>query len=157
MSCDCPDNEQEYAMQQLSMEDWQMVSSKCLVSSWPQYYYIDNNWPQKNVHVWPIPSQNYTARLYVKEQLSELTDLDAEIDLPHGYDWMLIHQVALALCPDFKIQPSPGLLMEAERSMAVVKRKNETVDYQYADPAFNQGGQQKRSQIPQNYGRTSAK
>jgi hypothetical protein len=154
----CEQNVQEYAMNQLSLGDWQTVSSKCLESSWPQYFYVNNGWPLKTINMWPIPSQNYGVRIYLKEPLSEYTDLDTEVDLPYGYDWMIIHQVALALCADFKIQPSKQLVETAIDSMAVIQRSNETFEYQYADPAFNQGTRGKsKAQSNSNYGRTLGK
>jgi hypothetical protein len=144
--CDGPQS-QEFPMAQCSLTDWQMIVSKCVTSSWPQFYYIDNAWPLRNIKVYCIPSQTAWIVLYSDQVLNEIVDLDEVIDLPHGYKWMLVNNLAVNMSPDFGIAPDMVLLKAAQDSLSVVKRSNEVVDYQYADPAFNMGGNMGRFNI----------
>lgn len=144
--CDGPGS-QEFPMTYCAIQDWQQIVSKCVDSSWPQFYYLDNAWPLRLLKVYPIPIETSWIVLYTNKVLSQVTNIDEEVSLPPGYKWMIVNNLAVQLATDFSIPPDPMLIKAANDSMAVIKRSNETVDYQYADPAFNMGGNAGRFNI----------
>ena len=138
---------QEFTMTRCSLDDWQMIVSKCVGSSWPQFYYLDNAWPLHNMKVYPISQNTAWIVLYSEQVLTKVLDLDEVVDLPHGYKWMFVNNLAINIAPDFGIAPDATLLKAANESLAVVRRSNMVVDYQYADPTFNMGGNAGRFNI----------
>ena len=131
---------QEYPMTTMSVIDWQNVSVKGIQSTWPNAYYVDNAWPLRTINFWPVPAQTCNAVIYSQENIPEFTALTQVLDLPYGYKYCLVKTLALSLCPQYSISPSPLLVQQAAQSLANVERSNMIPEYQYADAAFNMGG-----------------
>lgn len=131
---------QEFMMGYLSVGDWQMVTAKEIVSSWPQYFYLDNAWPLRTLNVWPVPTYTSDIVLYCEENVEEFTSLDTVIELPFGYKYALVNNLAVILAPQYQIQPDAVLVGKAINSLSNIERSNMKPQFQYADPMFNQGG-----------------
>lgn len=51
-----------------SYEDYSLIALKEL-NSWPQYFFYDGAFPNGNVYIWPIPSQDYEIHLIIKSPI----------------------------------------------------------------------------------------
>jgi hypothetical protein len=59
-----------------SYEDYALIALKKL-NSWPQYFFYDNAFPYGNVHIWPVPSQQYEMHLIVKSPIGFTIEIEA--------------------------------------------------------------------------------
>jgi len=69
-----------------SYEDYARLSLKNL-NSWPQFFFYDGAFPNGNVYIWPVPSNQYEIHLIIKMPAANQTEIsDGEIvDGGFGY------------------------------------------------------------------------
>ena len=61
-----------------SYENYAQLSLKTL-NSFPQYFFYDGAFPNGNVYIWPVPSNQYEIHLIVKLPIKEQTSIDTGV------------------------------------------------------------------------------
>lgn len=123
----------ELPMVESTVRDWQQETLKTSSASFPSEYYIERTWPNHTVNVWPVPSENGQVAVYFNESISEFTDLDDEIDLPHGYRQALRYNLALLLAAEYGRPLDPSIVEIARSTKVTIKRANNDLDFMRSD------------------------
>ncbi|MCF0075443.1 packaged DNA stabilization gp4 family protein [Dyadobacter sp. CY261] len=87
----------------------------------PTMLNYDNNYPVGTIRLWPIPAAADKLTLLMEASLTQF-ELDDEVDLPPGWERMIIYNLAIELAPDYGQQVSPELLELARDAKALVAR-----------------------------------
>ena len=123
----------ETPLTMLTEAAWQALPLKTLTNTRPTHWYYNPTFPFGTLTFWPVPTgSDLSAAVYVPTQVPQFTTLDDTVSLPPGYERMIVKNLALELCPSYKVEPSPLLLKQATDAIATVKRAN----YREQDMSF---------------------
>lgn len=86
----------------------------------PAYINSDNGNPLINIRLYPVPDSAYQIFLLTEKELSQFT-LDDEIELPSGWERMLIYNLAMELYPEYEQQVNPVVMEIAAESKRLVR------------------------------------
>jgi len=110
---------------QVDDDDYSAIGMRGLRSTYPTVWYDDGNFPLRTLYFWPVPAQNWAVELWLWQPLDQDVDLDAELNLPPGYERYLRFKLAVELAAEFG-KEVPELVMrnllEAENN---IKRLNQ--------------------------------
>jgi hypothetical protein len=98
----------------------------------PVYINSDNGNPLVKIRLYPVPDKAYQIFLLTEKELSQFT-LDDEIDLPSGWERMLIYNLAMELYPEYEQQVNPVVMEIAQESKRLVRAnimRNRSMDAQ---------------------------
>lgn len=110
---------------QIDDDDFASIGLRGLSSTYPSVWYDNGNFPLRTISLWPVPSQAFGIELWCWEPISQETDLDAELNLPPGYERYLRYKLAIEIAPEFGMEVSPIVLQNYKESEIVVKRLNQ--------------------------------
>lgn len=98
----------------------------------PTYMNYNNNYPLGKLRFYVTPGNAYKFTMLSEKALSEFDTLDTNVDLPPGWDRMLINNLAIEMLPEYGQEPSGTLVNLARESKNLVKTgiaKNTTADF----------------------------
>jgi hypothetical protein len=95
-----------------------------IVTAPPNYCYVEYTYPNLTMNFFPVPDAAYTCFVGVPTKLPTTIAAATVLALPPGYERMLVDNLAVDLCPSFKITPSQDLRDSAKESMTLIKRIN---------------------------------
>ena len=106
-------------------DDYSSIGLRGLRSTYPTVWYDNGNFPLRTLYFWPVPAQNWAVELWLWAPLNQDVDLDAELNLPPGYERYLRYKLALELAPEFGKEVPPNVVAIANEAEANVKRLNQ--------------------------------
>jgi hypothetical protein len=104
-------------------EQYAALAWKTETSTWPLALYYAPQVPLGELYVWPVPVVPVILIVYPWVPLTQWTSLDAEVELPPGYQRALRSNLALEAAPSYGVQPSPLVVKiaeESKRNIAVI-------------------------------------
>lgn len=101
-------------------EDYNLISLKTL-TSFPDLLFYDTAWPVGTLYFWPLPTNQYSLHITIRDVLGKFASLDDSINLPPEYEEALHFNLALRLAPGFGKEPRPDILLLAKSSLDAVK------------------------------------
>lgn len=110
---------------QIDDDDFANIGLRGLSSTYPAVWYDNGNFPLRTISLWPVPSQAFGIELWCWEPIAQDTDLDAELNLPPGYERYLRYKLALEIAPEFGTDVTPIVMQNYKESEIVVKRINQ--------------------------------
>jgi hypothetical protein len=120
-----PTDTTEYQLSPLTEQAWSRVPIKTLESPQPTAYYYNPTYPLGTLSFWPVTtSSTLQGVIGAPTAVAAFASLSTAVALPPGYRRMLIKNLAMDMASAFEREPSPGLVMDARESKAVVKRSN---------------------------------
>lgn len=117
-------NANEYPMEDLTLDQWQVVQQKTTQSNIPTKFYQVDTYPLLTLNLWPVPSAVQTVRVYSWKALTQVATAGDTISLPPGYNQALKYNFAILLAPEYGRQIDPMIEAIATQSKAAIKRKN---------------------------------
>jgi len=111
----------------LNDEQYASIRLRGMSNQWPTCIYDNGDYPLRKLSVWPIPRTEQAVELWLWEPLSTLPDLDAELNLPQGYERYIRFKLALELAAEFGKEINQDLVLVAEEAEANLKRMNQQV------------------------------
>ena len=103
---------------------WGAISTKSSRSNYPTLVYVDQNYPLRNVYVYPTPSEANTLIFHNARQLSQLSTLSTSLSLPKGYEDAIIYNLAVRLAPEYGVNVSAEIAKLASETFTDIKRNN---------------------------------
>lgn len=105
----------DYPLDVIDQSQWASIRVKTLNSNIPRYLYDNGNYPLRTLTFWPIPTQDLTLILGLKEPLSSLSTLSTVLSLPPGYEECMIYGLVIRLAPEYGL-PVPQVAAEMYRA-----------------------------------------
>lgn len=143
----------EIPLQIYSDQEWSAVTPKQLQSTQPTGLWYQRTVPNGLITFWPIQQNPYQVNLYLRVNLLQVADANANIDLPPGYQSAIEYNLALELAARFQERAniSPLSIEKAMTTKASVKIMNDEhlkMRVEYA--ALGTAGRRGRYQILSN-------
>jgi len=129
-----PTGQNDYPVRIIGTDEYDEIPFKSISSSYPYNLYYRSEYPLGVVTLYPTPTAGYTLYLECQAALSTYSAISDTINLPPGYLKALKYNLAIAISPEYK-DPSQIVLMEAQNSIANIKRMNSQDKPQMANPA----------------------
>jgi len=126
----------EYPVKLIDNEQWGRLTTKTTQSTLPTHVYIDENYPLRTVHVYPVPSIATTLVLHSFRKFSAFTSLTTEVQLAEGMERALVYNLALEFAPDYGKNPSGLVIQTAAESLALIQRNHNNAGILRCDAAL---------------------
>lgn len=107
-----------------NVDRWAELSLKTTPSTIVTHVFIEDTAPLMTLNVWPVPSIQAALVLYSQKSLDQVVDADTVIQLPEGYEEMIVYNLAIRLAPEFGKQIDSMIMQTAMETKAAVKIKN---------------------------------
>ena len=130
----------DIAMQQLTVLQYAGVAVKNTPSTFPFAYYDDNSYPLRNITLFPVPSGPASIVLWLRDPLMDLTDIDAPIEYPPGYNRAFRFNLAVEMAAEFAKECPPQVTATANNSVLELERLNSQPMYMKGDGGMTRTG-----------------
>lgn len=118
----------DYAMEQVPNNRWQEIFQKTIKTNYPYFFRYLQNYPDGQIDIYPVPTQNLTFGFLSWNQLSKFTSLTDNITLPPGYESALSYNLAIELAPEYGVDVDPVTATKAkETKMNIMRTNHETL------------------------------
>lgn len=94
---------------------WALQSVQGVTSTLPTDLYYKPSWPNGELYLWPVPTQNYQLELFTRGILDSYT-LDTVFSMPPGYQDALTLTLAEEIASGFSVTPSATTVRSAAKS-----------------------------------------
>jgi hypothetical protein len=121
----------------LNDEQWRDVTLKATSSSFPLQMWANGNYPLNTVFFWPVPTQTNQVVFYVWSQLSAFAGLDDDVNLPPGYQDLIVSHLELMMAGTYGKQPNPVTVQLAQSTKAKIKGMNWEPTFRSVDTALS--------------------
>lgn len=113
----------------LTDDAWQAIQIKDLSNQQPTCLYYNKAAPATSttgtINLWPVPSVAYNKIvLYRLQQLGQFANLSTSYNLPDGWAYAIIPNLAKRIAPTFGRQVTPDIQEWALTSLQILKRSN---------------------------------
>ena len=114
------------SMEMLTDEQYAEIRSRGVTNALPSKILDNGGYPNREIYVYPIPTEEKVVELWLWEPL-QIVDLDAQIDLPQGYERYLIYALAMELTDTFGKAPTPEIEYNLKDAEDHLKSLNQIV------------------------------
>jgi len=108
----------------ITKRSWDAISDKTVESTYPQYLYYEESYPNGVIHLWPVPTSTNVLTLSLWTVLGAIASAATTVSLPPGYERALAYNLAVEIAPEFQVQVSDVVASIALNSKAAIKRAN---------------------------------
>jgi hypothetical protein len=115
---------QDYQVDIVESRVWQTIHNKQISSSYPRSLYYRASYPLAEINLYPLPDNAYTLVMQVWSQITQITNMDATLALPPGYEKAMKYCLAMDLAPEYGKQATQHLMMTAESAKTWIKTAN---------------------------------
>lgn len=119
-------------MSLLNNSQYASIPVKSTPSTFPFALYDNGAYPLRKVSIWPIPTVATPLRLWLREPLVDLTQLDQIVQYPPGYERAFRFCLAVELAAEF------GKTIDPVIQGTAIKAKEEIASFN-ADPQYSVG------------------
>lgn len=113
----------DYPLYEIDREQYERISVKTVVSTFPQYFYYDGNTDTARIWLYPVPVSPVEIHLPCNVYLTEFADLGTSYSLVKGYKKALEYSLAEELAPGIK-PLDPMVVRTAANARRAIRRTN---------------------------------
>ena len=113
----------DHPMRMMTLNEFNEIRYKD-ISTYPDRFYYESVYPLGIISFDYQPSTDLTLHLTSLKEITEFTDLDAEIELPAEYDRALRSNLTIETAPDYGQSVSQEIMLTAIESKTNIKRLN---------------------------------
>ena len=117
-----------YGIKLINQQQYDGIAVKSVTSTFPQVMWINTNFPNIDMHVYPVPTKVLEWHFISAAQLTQPATLSTELYFPPGYLRAFRYNLACEIAPEFGIEPPPTVARIAMYSKRNLKRINNPDD-----------------------------
>ena len=117
-----------YGIKLINQQQYDGIAVKTVTSTFPQVMWINTNYPNIDMHVYPVPTKVLEWHFISAAQLTQPATLSTELYFPPGYLRAFRYNLACEFAPEFGIEPPPTVARIAMTSKRDIKRINNPDD-----------------------------
>ncbi len=117
----------------LTDDQYADISAKNTPSTFPFAIFDNGNYPLRSIYVFPTPTQNSQIVLWLRQPLIDLTDIDAEVSYPPGYERAFRFNLAVEVAPEFGRDAPERVVNIATAAKLEIERTNSSPVYLKGD------------------------
>lgn len=120
----CTYNGVDFPVAIVGKEEYDAISLKTQSQPIVERMLYIEDWPLGKAILWPVPQVDIAISINADRVLTAISGLTDAITLPPGYVLALKYHLALALAPEFGLDPPAQVVADATRFLADIKRAN---------------------------------
>ena len=117
-----------YGIKIINQQQYDGIAVKTVTSTFPQVLWINTNYPNVDLHVYPVPTRALEWHFISVAELSQPAALSTLLAFPPGYLRAFRYNLACEFAPEFGVEPSPQVQRIAMASKRNIKRINNPDD-----------------------------
>ena len=123
-----PANGISFGIKLINQQQYDGIAVKTVTSTYPQVMWINTNYPDIDMHVYPVPTKVLEWHFISVDPLDQPALLSTTIAFPPGYLRAFKYNLACEIAPEFGVEPSPQVSRIAMASKRNLKRINNPDD-----------------------------
>jgi len=139
-----------YGIKIINQQQYDGIAVKTVTSSYPQVIWVNTNYPNIDMHIYPVPTRALEWHFISVAELDKPATLSTQLAFPPGYLRAFRYNLACEIAPEFGVEPSPQVQRIAMASKRNLKRINNPGDVM-ALPYSIVGTRQKYNIFASNY------
>jgi hypothetical protein len=117
-----------YGIKIINQQQYDGIAVKTVTSSYPQVLWINTNYPNIDMHIYPVPTRALEWHFISVDPLDQPATLSTALTFPPGYLRAFRYCLACEIAPEFGVEPSPQVQRIAMTSKRNLKRINNPGD-----------------------------
>jgi hypothetical protein len=117
-----------YGIKLINQQQYDGIAVKSVTSTFPQVMWINTNFPNINMYVYPVPTKVLEWHFISAAQLTQPATIATPLYFPPGYLRAFRYNLACELAPEFGVEPSSTVSRIAMYSKRNLKRINNPDD-----------------------------
>ena len=117
-----------YGIKLINQQQYDGIAVKTVTSSFPQVMWVNTNYPDVDLHVYPVPTRALEWHFISVDPLTQPATLSTALTFPPGYLRAFRYNLACEIAPEFGVEPSPQVQRIAMTSKRNLKRINSPGD-----------------------------
>jgi len=117
-----------YGVKFINQDQYNGIAVKTSTSTFPQVIFVNNTFPNVEMFIYPMPTQDLEWHFISVKQLTQPAALTTELHFPPGYLRAFTYNLAMEIAPEFGVEPSPQVMRIAMTSKRNLKRINNPYD-----------------------------
>jgi len=123
-----PSNGISFGIKIINQQQYDGIAVKTVTSSYPQVMWINTNYPNIDMHIYPVPTRALEWHFISVDPLDTPVSQSSVIAFPPGYLRAFRYNLACEIAPEFGVEPSPQVQRIAMSSKRNLKRINNPGD-----------------------------
>jgi hypothetical protein len=117
-----------FGIKLINQQQYDGIAVKTVTSTYPQVMFVNMNYPDITMTVYPVPTKVLEWHIISVEELTTAALLSTPLTFPPGYLRAFRYNLACELAPEFGVEPSPQVSRIAMYSKRNLKRINNPDD-----------------------------
>jgi hypothetical protein len=117
-----------YGIKLINQQQYDGIAVKSVTSTFPQVMWINTNYPNIDMHIYPVPTKVLEWHFISAAQLTQPATIATPLYFPPGYLRAFRYNLACELAPEFGVEPSRQVQRIAMTSKRNLKRINNPDD-----------------------------
>jgi hypothetical protein len=124
-----------YGIKLINQQQYDGIAVKTVTSTFPQVMWINTNYPNIDMHVYPVPTKVLEWHFISAAALDQPASLSTTLAFPPGYMRAFRYALACELAAEFGIEPSRNvarIAMTAKRDLKRINNPDDIMSIPYA-------------------------
>jgi len=117
-----------YGIKIINQQQYDGIAVKTVTSTYPQVMWINTNFPNIDMHIFPVPFRALEWHFISVSELEQPATMSTALYFPPGYLRAFRYNLACEIAPEFGVEPSPQVKRIAMTSKRNLKRINSPED-----------------------------
>jgi len=123
-----PANGISFGIKIINQQQYDGIAVKTVTSTYPQVLWINTNYPNVDMHIYPVPTKVLEWHFISAAQLAQPATLATVLAFPPGYLRAFRYNLACEIAAEFGVEPAPQVSRIAMTSKRNLKRINSPDD-----------------------------
>jgi hypothetical protein len=124
-----------YGIKIINQQQYDGIAVKTVTSTYPQVLWINMNYPNIDMYVYPKPTKVLEWHFVSVDELTRPATLATELAFPPGYLRAFRYNLACEIAAEFGVEPSPQvkrIAMSAKRNLKRIDNPDDVMSMPYA-------------------------
>lgn len=119
-------SDQDYPMRAMNEDEYAKIFDKTETADWPDRYLFRPSIAssQATFIVYPVPNATRTCKIVTRVVVSSFAAIADTVTLPPGWEEAIDANLAIALAPEYGVEPPQAVVKMARDALAGIKRTN---------------------------------
>lgn len=113
----------DYEVEQTTVEQYAAIPYKQTIGI-PSAFAYEPSMPAGVMSIYPIPIAGGTLKVKTHQLLTQFSTINQAVQFPPGYQAALRYALAVALCGEYQVTPSPALMLASNNAKRAIRRRN---------------------------------
>jgi hypothetical protein len=124
-----------YGIKLINQQQYDGIAVKNVTSTFPQVMWINTNYPNIDMHVYPVPTKVLEWHFISAAQLTQPATIATPLYFPPGYMRAFRYNLACEIAPEFGVEPSGTvgrIAMASKRNLKRINNPDDIMSIPYA-------------------------